>query len=31
LYHYVGDSKPGQATGQRVAGIWFVATPSLKP
>jgi predicted lipoprotein with Yx(FWY)xxD motif len=31
LYHYVGDSKPGQATGQGVAGIWFVATPSLKP
>ena len=28
LYTYAGDSAPGQANGQGVAGIWFVITAS---
>jgi predicted lipoprotein with Yx(FWY)xxD motif len=28
LYLYAGDKKAGEATGQGVAGTWFVATPS---
>jgi predicted lipoprotein with Yx(FWY)xxD motif len=31
LYTYAGDKRPGQTSGQGVAGTWFVATPSLKP
>jgi predicted lipoprotein with Yx(FWY)xxD motif len=30
LYTFTGDRKPGQTTGQGVAGVWFVATPSLR-
>jgi len=29
LYHYSGDSAPGQANGEGLFGKWFVATPSL--
>jgi predicted lipoprotein with Yx(FWY)xxD motif len=28
LYTYAGDSKPGQATGQGVGGVWFAVTPT---
>jgi predicted lipoprotein with Yx(FWY)xxD motif len=27
LYHYVEDSKPGDANGQGIGGTWFAATP----
>lgn len=30
LYTFVKDKKPGQVTGQGIAGKWFVATPNLK-
>ena len=29
LYYYGGDSKPGDATGQNVGGVWFIAMPTL--
>lgn len=29
LYRYSGDQKPGDATGNKIANIWFVATPDL--
>jgi predicted lipoprotein with Yx(FWY)xxD motif len=29
LYTFSGDTKPGQANGQGIAGIWYVATPEL--
>jgi predicted lipoprotein with Yx(FWY)xxD motif len=29
LYTYAADTAPGQTTGQGLAGVWFVATPSL--
>lgn len=29
LYTFSGDSQPGQANGEGLKGIWFVATPSL--
>jgi LPXTG-motif cell wall-anchored protein len=29
LYYYVGDQKPGDANGQNVGGVWYVATPTL--
>jgi predicted lipoprotein with Yx(FWY)xxD motif len=29
LYTYSGDTGPGQTTGEGVAGIWHVCTPSL--
>jgi predicted lipoprotein with Yx(FWY)xxD motif len=28
LYRYVGDTKPGQASGQGLEGTWFVVTPT---
>jgi len=31
LYTFTGDKRPGQANGEGVAGIWFVAQPSLTP
>lgn len=30
LYTFAGDSGPGQATGDGLGGVWFVATPDLK-
>jgi predicted lipoprotein with Yx(FWY)xxD motif len=27
LYTYAGDSRPGQATGQGIGGVWFAVTP----
>jgi predicted lipoprotein with Yx(FWY)xxD motif len=29
LYHYSGDRGPGQANGQGVGKLWYVATPTL--
>jgi predicted lipoprotein with Yx(FWY)xxD motif len=29
LYTFDGDSAPGQANGQGIGGVWFVATPNL--
>jgi predicted lipoprotein with Yx(FWY)xxD motif len=29
LYTYTGDSKPGDANGQRLGGVWFAVTPSM--
>src|SRR5260221_5347542 len=29
LYTFSGDTAPGQANGEGVAGMWFVATPNL--
>ncbi len=29
LYTFVKDTAPGQANGQGIKGVWFVATPSL--
>jgi predicted lipoprotein with Yx(FWY)xxD motif len=29
LYHYSGDSAPGQANGEGLLGEWFVVTPGL--
>ncbi|MGD0832926.1 MAG: hypothetical protein ABSA40_00685 [Candidatus Dormibacteria bacterium] len=29
LYHYSGDSAPGQANGEGLLGEWFVVTPDL--
>ncbi len=29
LYTYVGDTQPGQTTGENAGGIWFVATTTL--
>jgi predicted lipoprotein with Yx(FWY)xxD motif len=29
LYHYGGDSKPGDANGEGISGVWFVAVPGL--
>lgn len=31
LYTYVGDTTPGQASGEGMLGIWFAATTDLKP
>lgn len=31
LYTYAGDSAAGQANGEGVGGVWFVATPDLAP
>ena len=34
LYHFIGDSKPGQTTGENIdafGGRWFVVSPSGKP
>jgi predicted lipoprotein with Yx(FWY)xxD motif len=31
LYTFIGDRKPGDTTGQGIAGVWFVATPGLRP
>lgn len=28
LYYYSTDTKPGDANGQGVGGVWFIATPS---
>jgi hypothetical protein len=28
LYTYAGDTKPAQASGQGVEGVWFAVTPS---
>jgi len=28
LYTYMGDSAPGQASGQGIQGVWFAVTPS---
>ena len=28
LYTYAGDSKPGQANGQGIQGVWFAVTPT---
>jgi predicted lipoprotein with Yx(FWY)xxD motif len=28
LYRYAADSKPGQANGEGVAGVWFAVTPA---
>jgi predicted lipoprotein with Yx(FWY)xxD motif len=28
LYTFVGDSKPGDAAGQGLGGIWFVLSPA---
>jgi predicted lipoprotein with Yx(FWY)xxD motif len=30
VYRYIGDTKPGQWTGQMVAGTWFVIDPNGK-
>lgn len=27
LYHWMRDKKPGDTTGHKVAGVWFVAQP----
>jgi predicted lipoprotein with Yx(FWY)xxD motif len=29
LYEYTGDSAAGQANGEGIGGIWYVATPTL--
>jgi predicted lipoprotein with Yx(FWY)xxD motif len=29
LYHYTGDTSPGQANGEGIGGVWHVATPDL--
>jgi predicted lipoprotein with Yx(FWY)xxD motif len=29
LYTYTGDSKPGEANGQGLDGVWFAVTPSM--
>lgn len=29
LYTFAGDSGPGQATGDGLGGVWYVATPNL--
>jgi predicted lipoprotein with Yx(FWY)xxD motif len=31
LYHYAGDSKPGDIHGQKVLGSWYVLTPKGNP
>jgi predicted lipoprotein with Yx(FWY)xxD motif len=31
LFLFIKDTKPGEALGQGIKGIWWVATPSLKP
>jgi predicted lipoprotein with Yx(FWY)xxD motif len=31
LYEYTGDSAAGQAAGEGIGGIWYVATPTLAP
>ena len=31
LYTFAGDSAAGQATGNGLGGVWFVATPNLAP
>jgi predicted lipoprotein with Yx(FWY)xxD motif len=28
LYHYIGDSSPGQTNGNGIGGIWFVEKPA---
>lgn len=28
LYHYVGDTAPGEANGQGMGGVWFLLSPS---
>jgi predicted lipoprotein with Yx(FWY)xxD motif len=28
LYTYTGDSKPGEASGQGIGGVWYAVTPS---
>ena len=29
IYTYTGDSKPGEANGQGLGGVWFAVTPSM--
>jgi predicted lipoprotein with Yx(FWY)xxD motif len=29
LYTFSGDTAPGQANGEGVAGMWYVVTPNL--
>ncbi len=31
LYYWVGDTKPGDTTGQDVGGAWYVVSPDGKP
>lgn len=31
LYHWSGDSKPGDTSGQNVGGVWFAVGPDGKP
>jgi predicted lipoprotein with Yx(FWY)xxD motif len=31
LYHYIGDSKPGDVYGQKYLGAWYVLTPKGNP
>ena len=31
LYHYIGDSKPGDVFGQKYLGAWYVLTPKGNP
>ncbi len=27
LYYFTGDTAPGDANGEGVGGVWFIATP----
>jgi predicted lipoprotein with Yx(FWY)xxD motif len=29
LYYYQGDAQPGDATGQGLGGVWFIADPAM--
>jgi predicted lipoprotein with Yx(FWY)xxD motif len=31
LYYYGGDAQPGDANGQGVGGVWFIAAPDAGP
>src|SRR5262249_5055523 len=31
LYHYAADKKAGEVKGEGVFGVWFVATPNMRP
>ncbi|MFM2077826.1 MAG: hypothetical protein RJA49_1716 [Actinomycetota bacterium] len=31
LYHFAGDAKPGDTTGQKVGGVWFVLDATGNP
>lgn len=31
LYTFASDKAPGQVKGQKLGGVWFVATPDLQP